>query len=92
MPRDPGKYLYDMLRACQQIHAFTAGLSFDDYLNTSLVRSAVERQFEILGEALNQLRHHAPQLTESVPEKSKIIRFRNILIHGYFVIDHEIVW
>lgn len=92
MPRDPKLYLYEMLAACQRIEEFTAGMSFGQYLESSLIQSGVERQFEILGEALNQLRHNTPTLAESVPEGVKIVRFRNILIHAYFSIDHEIVW
>ena len=55
-------------------------------------RSAVERQFEIVGEALNQLRRVAPDFAERVPDLPRIVAFRNLLIHGYAAIDDRLVW
>ena len=57
-----------------------------------MLRAATERQFEIIGEALNQLRRHSPALAARVREHEKIIGFRNILIHGYAVVDDAVVW
>jgi len=57
-----------------------------------MLRSAVERQFEIIGEALNQLAKIAPSMSQRVPDVRQIIAFRNVLIHGYAVIDHRTVW
>jgi len=48
--RDAG-YLWDMLQAARRLQEFTAGVSFEAYLETVLLQSAVERQLEILGEA-----------------------------------------
>jgi uncharacterized protein with HEPN domain len=56
------------------------------------VRAAVERQFEIIGEALNQLSKAAPEIVKQIPDSARIIAFRNILVHGYAVLDHSIVW
>jgi len=55
-------------------------------------RAAVERKFEILGEALNRAEENAPELTERVPEIRRIIGMRNRIIHGYDAVDDEIVW
>ena len=57
-----------------------------------MLKSAVERQFEIIGEALNQLSRVDPELAASIPDLGRLVAFRNILIHGYAVVDDEIVW
>lgn len=49
------KYLFDIQEACQLLTEFTAGKTFEDYVSNAMLRSAVERQFEIVGEALNQM-------------------------------------
>jgi uncharacterized protein with HEPN domain len=92
MRREPGAFLWDIREAATRIQEFVAGLSFDVFSSNALVRSAVERQFEIIGEALNQLSRIAPQLVDQIPEAPRIIAFRNILIHGYAVLDQQIVW
>jgi len=92
MRRDPAAFLWDIQEAASRIPEFVAGLGFDDFAGNALVRSAVERQFEIIGEALNQLSKVAPQVAKQIPEAARVIAFRNILIHGYAVLDHQIVW
>lgn len=62
------------------------------YAETDVVHSAVERKFEIIGEALNQLWKLDPQLAGRIPDIREIIAFRNVLIHGYATIDHARVW
>lgn len=56
------------------------------------MRSAVERQLLIVGEAISQLAKLDPGLTESIPEYQRIIAFRNILAHGYSAVDDATVW
>ena len=56
-----------------------------------LVQSAVERQFEVISEALKQLSKVAPDIASKIPDCGQIIAFRNILIHGYAVLDKAIV-
>jgi len=67
-------------------------LTIDDYRANAMLRSAVERQFEIIGEALAQLARLDEKIVARVSEHSRIIAFRNILIHGYAGIDERLVW
>ena len=57
-----------------------------------MLRAAVERKFEIVGEALNQLKKVNPTLIENVVDYHRIIAFRNVLIHGYSQVDDNLVW
>jgi len=86
------KRLVDAVEACRAILQFTAGCNFSAYAGDSMRRAAVERKFEILGEALNRAEESAPELTKRVPEIRRIIGMRNRIIHGYDAVDDEIVW
>lgn len=92
MAHDPRGSLWDAEKACQAIFEFTDGLDENGYLADKLVRAAVERQFEIIGEALNQLSRRAPDLARDIPDLAAIVAFRNMLIHGYARIDDRLVW
>jgi uncharacterized protein with HEPN domain len=92
MRRDPRAYLWDAQAAVDRILEFTSGRSLDDYLVDAMLRSAVERQFEIVGEALNQLAKTGPSIAQRIPDVGEIVAFRNLLIHGYAVVDHRTVW
>ena len=71
---------------------FTSGRGFDDYLADELLRSAVERQFTILGEALSQLRRIDPDAASAIAAVGPAVGLRNVLVHGYASVDHRIVW
>ncbi len=89
---DAAKYLWDARRAAERITRFSHGRSFEGYLGDEMLRAAVERQFEIIGEAFSGLRRVAPTIASMVPELSRIIAFRNLLIHGYATVDDRLVW
>jgi uncharacterized protein with HEPN domain len=86
------KYLYDIARAAASALSFVSGKSFANYAADAMLCSAVERQLEIVGEALAQLARTDPATASKISEYQRIIAFRNILIHGYAEIDHRIVW
>lgn len=71
---------------------FTKAKTFEDYASDALLRSGVERQFEIIGEALSQLSKVDGETAERIDGFRRIIAFRNILIHGYAQVDDRIVW
>ncbi len=86
------KYLYDIQQAAARIAEFTTGKEFEQYRGDAMLRAAVERQFEILGEALAQLARLDQAVAERISERRRIIAFRNILIHGYADVDDRLVW
>ena len=85
-------HLYDLLHAGHAIREFVRGRTVEDYISDELLRSAVERKFEIMGEALTRIRRDEPELLNAIRDHRDIISFRNILVHGYDSIDDRIVW
>ena len=92
MQPDARKYLLDALNACEAITGFTQQALLDNYSTNLLLRSAVERQFEIMGEAFSQLDCIEPEYRHQYPDMGKIIGMRNRIIHGYDSVDDAIVW
>lgn len=81
-----------MRLAVEAIEGFCTGRTETDYLGDLMLRSAVERQYEIIGEALNRLRKLSPDTAARISECNRIIGFRNVLAHGYDVVDDRISW
>lgn len=92
MRPESGAVLWDARRAAGLIRDFVEGRSWSDYLEDPMLRSAVERQFEIIGESLNRLARLDPSVAEQIDDLPRIVAFRNVLIHGYATIDDRIVW
>jgi uncharacterized protein with HEPN domain len=88
----PGNIFSISHKACDLIGQFVAGKTFSDYKNDPLLRSGVERQFEIIGEALNQALRYDPGLAAKISSTPRIIAFRNQLIHRYAVVSDDVVW
>lgn len=76
MRRDPKSLLWDAREAANAIVAMTAGKSFADFDGDIVLRSAVERQFEILGEALGRLARLDAALAARIPDLRQIVAFR----------------
>jgi uncharacterized protein with HEPN domain len=89
---EPQKYLFDMLNSCEFLLEFTQSKSVNNYVTDRAFRSAVERELQIIGEALVQLDKVAPVVAEKIPEYRNIIGFRNVLVHGYDSLDAMTVW
>ena len=92
MRRNLQAYLWDIEQAAGQIQAFTREKHLSDYQNNPMLRAAVERGFEVIGEALAQALRHYPQIVGHISNGQQIIAFRNQLIHGYATVRDELVW
>ncbi len=90
--RDPLVALEDVIEAGAAIARFLKGRSLADYESDPMVRSAVERQFEIVGEALSRALRADLGLTALIPEASEAIAFRNVLAHGYDEVVDRLVF
>lgn len=85
-------HLHDILQAGRAVTGFVAGRTSQDYRSDELLRSGVERKFEIMGEALNRIGRDDPAVLDQIRDYRDIISFRNILVRGYDSIDDRIVW
>ncbi|MDO8281729.1 MAG: DUF86 domain-containing protein [Thermodesulfovibrionia bacterium] len=92
MKDETRKSLVDILQATEEIQGFVHGMDFSAYQKSPVTQRAVERDFEIIGESLNRIKKFDEELIEKISEHHRIIGFRNILIHGYDIIDEMIVW
>ncbi len=92
MEHDSRAYLWDVGQAAAAILDFVAGIDLSTYAESQLIHSGVERKFQIIGEALNQLSKADPALAEGIPDLARIVAFRNLLVHGYAVLEHPRVW
>ena len=92
MHKRPDVYLEIALRALRQIPKFLAQRSLTEYLHDELCQSAVERQLEVAGDALGQLRKVESVLFSRIPDGDLIVAFRNVLAHGYATLDHRRIY
>lgn len=86
------KRLEDSRDACARIRDFLKAVPVDTFLASALLQSAVERQLEIIGEALGAGAKEDDSLVEMIPDLPRIVGLRNRLIHGYDSVDPELVW
>ncbi|HOE04109.1 MAG TPA: DUF86 domain-containing protein [Bacteroidales bacterium] len=85
------KLLFDIKESVDSIESFIGERKdYKLYLKNKMLRRAVEREFEIIGEALNKIEKIDSSV--NISNKMQIINMRNRVIHGYDKIDNEIVW
>jgi uncharacterized protein with HEPN domain len=92
MQPQSSKLLEDIRDAAAFIREVTTGKSLVDYGADRLLRQAIERNFEIIGEAIKRLAQHGAETAARIDDYRQIIAFRNVLIHGYDLVDHALVW
>jgi uncharacterized protein with HEPN domain len=93
MPHDPYKLIADIRLSIDEIERFCADKQYDDFEANLLLQRAIEREMEIIGEALNRLiRIDEEKIEDTIPEYRSIIGLRNIIAHGYDVVDPMMVW
>ena len=92
MPRSPRKLYEDILQAISELELFCKDKDIDDFLQDRQLQLTAERELEIIGEALSRLRREFPDDADTIPDIHKIVGLRNVLAHGYDVLDYEILW
>jgi uncharacterized protein with HEPN domain len=84
-------YLWDMLDAAEAVSGFVSGRTFQDYVDDRMLRGAVERHVEIIGEAAGKVSPEFRDAHAEIPWR-KIIAQRHVLAHEYGEIEHELIW
>lgn len=92
MPPKIPKYLDDIRDAAQFVLDLVRARSLDDYRSDRVLRQTVERNFEIIGEAINRIAKLDPDTAARIGDYPRIIAFRNVLTHGYDLIEDDRVW
>ena len=89
--RDWRLFLTDILECMEKIEGYLSGGSYENFIQDEKTKDAVVRNLEILGEAANQIPEEIQRKYQEIPWP-QIVSLRNRLIHGYFVVDYDIVW
>ena len=92
MRRDPRAFLSDVIEAGSAILEAVSTISFETYSENRLIRSSVEREFTIIGEALSQLSQRDKEIFDQIKQAPQIISFRNKLTHEYLKVNNLLVW
>jgi uncharacterized protein with HEPN domain len=97
MKRDPQRlpdYLNHILEAIERIEEYVSELDEMAFLGNKLVQDAVIRNFEVIGEASNNIEKRFPEFVAAHPELplASAYQMRNAVSHGYFQVDFEILW
>ena len=89
--KDDTVYLWDMLDAAKAVVGFVASRSYQEYEGDRMLRGAVERHIEIIGEAARRVSLSFQAAHDEIPWRS-IIGLRNVLAHDYGEIMDDKMW
>jgi len=92
MPPEIVKHLFDIEEAGRAILDLAQKSSIEEFRTTRWLRSSIEREFIIIGEALRNAIAIDPELAARISDSRSIIGFRNIVVHGYATVDRDFVW
>ena len=84
-------YVNDILDSIKKIESYVKNMTYEDFIKDNLVKDAVLRNIEVLGEAAENIPDDLREEYSEVPWK-RIIGLRNIVIHEYFGVDFENIW
>lgn len=89
--KEPIFFLQDIKNSLNKIFNYTDCIEFDQFVSSDITKDAVERNFEIIGEAVKNLSEDFRNKYPDIPFR-QIAGMRDKLIHDYFGVDYEIVW
>ena len=84
-------YLMDMLESIRRIEVYTKDIGYEEFLRNNMIKDAVVRNVEIIGEAARNIPKEIQAKYSHIPW-AEIIATRNVIAHDYFEIDYKIVW
>ena len=91
-PERTPRTLRQIADACSFVLSVTEDKTLKDYSGERLLRQGVERSLQIIGEAVGRLRRDDPETADRLSEHERIVGFRNVLVHGYDLVDDGIAW
>ena len=89
--KEPIFFLQDIQNSVEKIFKYTKNINYEEFVANDMIKDAVERNFEIIGEAVKNLPENFRNRYPHIPFK-QIAGMRDKLIHDYFGVDYEIVW
>ena len=92
MARELRAYLWDVVQAAADIQSFIENKTADEYSSHPMLRAAVERKLEIIGEAISQALRYFPGIASSISHCKQVVALRNRLIHGYATVSDLLIW
>ena len=89
--RNQKLFLQDILESIEKIESYTANLEFEEFLANEMVKDAVIRNFEVIGEASTHISGKLKSKYPSIPW-NKVKSMRNFVTHEYFGINYDVIW